>query len=148
MPPLPITSQEMSTPLSTAQVITVEESWSKVEGLGAETVGVLLFKNIFEIAPQALPMFSFKDEEDLYNSTALKKHGESVVLTVGTAVAGLRDLGKLVPVLQALGERHVKVRKSSAAKLFIDVGRTPGGMQRTPLGTFRYRSEQARTKTS
>lgn len=85
----------------------VEKSWKKVEGLGAETVGVLLFKNIFKIAPEALPLFSFKDEEDLYNSPKLKAHGSKVVTTVGTAVAGLRDLGTLVPVLQALGKRHV-----------------------------------------
>lgn len=32
------------------------------------------FKRIFEIAPGALQLFSFKDEKDVYNSAALKKH--------------------------------------------------------------------------
>ena len=33
----------------------VEKSWAKAKALGAETIGVMLFKNIFEMAPQALP---------------------------------------------------------------------------------------------
>ena len=97
-----------------------------MEGLGLETVGVLLFKvetkrtaklfhifyfssslqNIFEIAPGALALFSFKDEKPLYESDKLKKHGLTVVSTVGKAVAGLRDVEKLVPVLESLGKAH------------------------------------------
>ena len=41
------------------------------------TPGVLLFKKIFEIAPEALGLFSFKDEEDVYNSPKLKAHALS-----------------------------------------------------------------------
>jgi hypothetical protein len=36
--------------------------------LGAETVGVLLFKNIFTAAPAVLELFSFKNSSDLYNT--------------------------------------------------------------------------------
>ena len=36
----------------------VENSWKKVAALGVENVGVLLFKNIFTIAPEALELFS------------------------------------------------------------------------------------------
>ena len=39
----------------------VQESWKKVEAIGIEKVGVVLFKNIFKIAPGALELFSFKD---------------------------------------------------------------------------------------
>ena len=85
----------------------VEKSWAKVAALGVENVGVLLFKNIFAVAPEALELFSFKNEPDLYNSPKLKAHGANVVSTVGKAVAGLRELEALVPVLAALGERHV-----------------------------------------
>jgi hemoglobin-like flavoprotein len=85
----------------------VETSWAKAAALGAETVGVLLFKNIFAIAPGALALFSFRDEPDLYASPKLKAHGATVVQTVGTAVAGLRDLDALVPVLRELGKKHV-----------------------------------------
>lgn len=96
-------------PLLTPEEIgLVQGSWNKAAGaLGAEAVGVLLFKHIFEIAPEALQLFPFKDEADLYESSALKAHGVKVVTTVGTAVGSLEQLGALVPVLQALGKKHV-----------------------------------------
>jgi len=50
-------------PVPAVTIIAVEDSWAKVETLGAETVGVLLFKSIFEIAPEALALFSFKGEK-------------------------------------------------------------------------------------
>ena len=68
----------------------VENSWKKVAALGVENVGVLLFKNIFTIAPEALELFSFRNEPNLYDSLTLKAHGVNVVNTVGKAVAGLR----------------------------------------------------------
>ena len=40
--------------LNESRIKLVKESWEKAKGLGAETVGVLLFKNIFTIAPGAL----------------------------------------------------------------------------------------------
>lgn len=84
----------------------VEKSWATVETMGAETVGVLLFRQIFDIAPEALQLFSFKDEPDLFESEKLKKHGAAVVRTCGKAVSGLRDVQTLAPVLKALGEKH------------------------------------------
>jgi len=39
----------------------VKDTWSKAMGLGAETVGVLFYKNIFTIAPSVRYLFSFKD---------------------------------------------------------------------------------------
>lgn len=53
-------------------------------------------------------MFSFKDEKDLYNSKALKKHATGVMETVDVAVGKLGELPELVPVLKSLGARHVK----------------------------------------
>lgn len=84
----------------------VTESWNAVATLGAEAVGVLLFKRIFEIAPQALQLFSFRREPDLYNSPKLKAHGKKVVETVGHAVAGLQTLDALWPILRNLGKAH------------------------------------------
>lgn len=94
-------------PTMATTVSAVQSTWKVAASLGADTVGVLLFKHIFRIAPQALALFSFKDEPDLYNSAALKKHGAKVVTTVGAAVSGLDDIPALVPVLQSLGARHV-----------------------------------------
>ena len=40
--------------LTDARKARVKETWEMAKGLGAETVGVLLFKNFFSIAPGAL----------------------------------------------------------------------------------------------
>lgn len=85
----------------------VQQSWAKTEALGMQTVGVLFFKRIFDIAPEALQLFSFREEPNIYESEALKHHAISVLSTVGAAVAGLGDLQKLVPILEDLGKRHV-----------------------------------------
>jgi len=94
--------------LTTEEVKDVKASWVKVAALGSEEVGVLLFKEIFRLAPDALSLFSFKDlpQSELYKSRQLKNHGKKVVDTVGAAVGGLHDLPSIVPVLQSLGVRH------------------------------------------
>lgn len=43
----------------------VQASWAKLETLGLETVGVMFFKRTFEIAPEAMRLFSFRDEADV-----------------------------------------------------------------------------------
>mmetsp|Transcript_15695 Transcript_15695/g.46822 ORF Transcript_15695/g.46822 Transcript_15695/m.46822 type:complete len:186 (-) Transcript_15695:67-624(-) len=92
----------------------VQTSWKQVtDTVDVETAGVILFKHIFRIAPQALPLFSFKGvsdgkiDEKLFGSTELKTHGAKVVATVGTAVQMLGKLDALVPILQELGTKHV-----------------------------------------
>ena len=85
----------------------VTESWKALKEIGREDIGVLLFKNVFTASPESLQFFSFKDEPNLYESEALKKHGAAVINTVGTAVAGLRDIEAMIPALQKLGKKHV-----------------------------------------
>ena len=85
----------------------VQASWRLVEK-DIEGHGVKFFMRIFEIAPPALQLFSFKDVEELEKSPQLKKHASNVMRTVGQAVAGLSDVESLVPVLQQLGARHAK----------------------------------------
>lgn len=83
----------------------VQESWELVEK-DLDTHGIKFFMRIFEIAPAALQLFSFRDDPDLHNSPQLRKHAGEVMRTVGQAVAGLEDVAALMPVLQALGKRH------------------------------------------
>ena len=75
--------------------------------LGDTNVGVLLFKNIFTIAPGALELFSFKNTKNLYENPKFKSHVKKVVNTVGVAVEYLDNLEELVPILQKLGKDHV-----------------------------------------
>ena len=98
--------RSFSAGLSDHQKTLVENSWKDVKSLGVENVGVLLFKNLFTAAPEALQLFPFRDEPDLYNSAIVKWHGANVVTHVGHAVAGLRSLDTLVPVLKKLGKKH------------------------------------------
>lgn len=92
-------------PLTEEMKLAVADSWKLVaEDLTGH--GIVFFKRVFELAPEALGLFSFKDEENLYESEALKKHATKVMTTVGVAVAGLADVAKLVPVLESLGQRH------------------------------------------
>jgi hypothetical protein len=84
-----------------------QESWTKVVEIGLEPAGIIFFKHVFKIAPEALQLFSFKDEPDVYESDGFKKHAMNVMKHVGIAVEGLNDLEKLVPVLKNLGKRHV-----------------------------------------
>ena len=59
-------------------------------GVTHEAAGIILFKHIFRIAPQALPLFSFGRVEGaavndaLFEDEALKAHATKVVATVAT----------------------------------------------------------------
>ena len=85
----------------------VTRTWALVAASPLEPTGVAFFLKIFEIAPEALQLFSFKNEPNLAESPKLKSHALKVMKTVDVAVKGLADLDKLVPVLQGLGKRHV-----------------------------------------
>jgi len=85
----------------------VTRTWALVAKSPLEATGVAFFLKIFEIAPAALGLFSFKDEPDLATSPKMAAHALKVMQTVDVAVKGLADLDKLVPVLQGLGKKHV-----------------------------------------
>eukprot|EP00411_Alexandrium_monilatum_P030473 CAMPEP_0175371190 /NCGR_PEP_ID=MMETSP0095-20121207/21592_1 /TAXON_ID=311494 /ORGANISM="Alexandrium monilatum, Strain CCMP3105" /LENGTH=810 /DNA_ID=CAMNT_0016669355 /DNA_START=14 /DNA_END=2447 /DNA_ORIENTATION=- len=98
----------------------VEESWEQVQTLGSEVVAEVLYRSLFELAPETALLFPADvryryrdwsadegvDESDLYRSPAMRKLFAKVVNAVGTAVAGLQDLSRLVPMLTQLGSRH------------------------------------------
>ena len=96
------------------QVELIQRTWRVVETLPAETVGVLLFKHIFDSAPGAAALFSFGRVDgfdpaaDHSKNPAVVKHAVGVVKTVGVAVGMLKDLDNLVPVLKDLGAKHTK----------------------------------------
>lgn len=102
--------QDNSSGLTQDDIDAVQSTWVLAARLGVEKVGVLLFKCIFELAPEAKQLFSFPedDDSDLFESEKLIRHATKVVGTVSVAVVGLTDLDQLVPVLQDLGRRHVQ----------------------------------------
>ena len=51
--------------LSQERINLIQTTWNAAYGLGDETVGVLLFKNIFRIAPEAKNLFSFARKFEL-----------------------------------------------------------------------------------
>eukprot|EP00388_Colpodella_angusta_P041307 GDKK01052833.1.p1 GENE.GDKK01052833.1~~GDKK01052833.1.p1 ORF type:complete len:161 (+),score=48.73 GDKK01052833.1:29-511(+) len=85
----------------------VESSWAAAAPLGVDTIGRLFYQRVFEVDPSLLALFSFKDEPDMFNSEKFKTHAAKVINTVGKAVASVRNLDPLVPVLHDMGKRHV-----------------------------------------
>mmetsp|Transcript_170579 Transcript_170579/g.547149 ORF Transcript_170579/g.547149 Transcript_170579/m.547149 type:complete len:505 (-) Transcript_170579:491-2005(-) len=100
----------------------VEQSWEQVQAHGSYHVGELLFRHTFQISPEVMVLFGpevrqkYRDwssddvpegEQDLRDSRALKKLFGKFVNAVGCTVAGLHDMGKLVPMLTKLGMRHI-----------------------------------------
>eukprot|EP00438_Fugacium_kawagutii_P035900 Skav228962 [mRNA] locus=scaffold3906:98409:98930:+ [translate_table: standard] len=95
-------------PLDARDISLVQTTFKKVEEVGPEAAGRILFGHIFRIAPEAKALFPFAEEETMWlPGSRLEKHGAKVVTTVATAVSLLNDLETLVPVLQRLGLQHV-----------------------------------------
>jgi len=95
-------------------VACVLQSWEKIKRIPnyEEVAGVLLFRNIFEIAPQAKELFGFTrkhgDDEKLYKDARFLAHARRVVKMLDVAVDMLGpDLGPVTHALCTLGERHV-----------------------------------------
>ena len=84
-------------------------SYALVSALGEENVGVLLFKNIFILAPEALQLFSFKDEPNVLESRVFKKHCKVVVNALTSVIEELDDANALVRQLRRLGRGHVNL---------------------------------------
>jgi len=103
------------------QVSSVQMSWEKVKLMGADAVGGMLYKNLFELAPEVIPLFprevraryqSWRVDEasgdgDLFHSPALNTLFGKVITAVGSSVAGLQRTDALVPKLRQLGMRHM-----------------------------------------
>jgi nitric oxide dioxygenase len=77
------------------QIALVQESFAKVVPI-ADTAAGLFYGKLFELEPSLRPLFKGD----------LKAQGRKLMQLIGAAVAGLRDLGSLVPAVQALGKRH------------------------------------------
>ena len=112
----------------------VQRSWAQVKAMGTDVVGGLFYKKFFKIEPNAKALFPisvrlrYKDwdtdeeeGEDPEDSPALRKLWAKFITVVGSAVAGMQDTEKLVPMLQALGARHVAWMRRKILRLIFNV---------------------------
>jgi len=113
--PAPITvdlvspAVDVNAPLDDRDITLVQQTFARVAMLGSNTVGRVVFMNIFEIAPGAKDLFPFvkTDPNPWGPGSRLESHVTKVVDTLATAISLLRDLPTLVPVLKGLGLKHV-----------------------------------------
>ncbi|GAQ90485.1 hypothetical protein KFL_006460015 [Klebsormidium nitens] len=70
--------------------------------------GVKVFENLFELAPQVLTLFPFKDENGRPRRKELEVHVETVMSTTGQVVRQMQDPDSLAPMLTELTALHVK----------------------------------------
>ena len=77
------------------QIALVQTSFAKVVPIAA-TAADLFYGRLFEIAPEVRRMFP----DDM------AEQKKKLMAMLGTAVGGLTRLDRLVPAVQALGERH------------------------------------------
>eukprot|EP00930_Biecheleria_cincta_P093273 TRINITY_DN8351_c1_g1_i1.p1 TRINITY_DN8351_c1_g1~~TRINITY_DN8351_c1_g1_i1.p1 ORF type:complete len:399 (+),score=86.61 TRINITY_DN8351_c1_g1_i1:62-1198(+) len=105
------------------QMTTVQMSWESVKRLGTDKVGEIFYVKFFKLQPESIELFPLRvrqryrdwaDETEepevlttSFDSPALRKLWAKFVDAVGSAVAGLHDFNRLVPMLQQLGMRHL-----------------------------------------
>jgi len=87
----------------------VTTTWAAVMQ-GKTKHGIVLFQNIFEIAPPARALFKFGKANDLQASELARLHADRVMDTLDFAVQRLDNLGEVVPALQKLGAMHAKYK--------------------------------------
>ena len=81
--------------LTSRQVMLIQNSFSKVEPI-ADKAAEIFYKKLFEYDPSIRDLFQHD----------MKQQGRKLMSMLKLAVAGLDDLGKLVPALQSLADRH------------------------------------------
>jgi nitric oxide dioxygenase len=82
--------------MSPQQIQLVQQSFAEVKPIAAAAAG-LFYTRLFVLDPSLRPMF--KGE--------MTKQGQMLMSMIGAAVAGLRNLETLAPVVRQLGARHV-----------------------------------------
>lgn len=78
------------------QITLVQESWKKVLNV-SDVAAQLFYTRLFTLDPSLAPMF--KGE--------MREQGRKLIAMISVAVNGLSRIETLVPVIEALGRRHV-----------------------------------------
>mmetsp|Transcript_12390 Transcript_12390/g.19311 ORF Transcript_12390/g.19311 Transcript_12390/m.19311 type:complete len:119 (+) Transcript_12390:1620-1976(+) len=87
--------------LTLSKILTLKKTWgtlSQAEGLGTK-----IFLNLFDIAPETLDYFSFRNSNNLEANPALHAHGRKVVAFFTTALSHIDNLKSVLPLFSDLG---------------------------------------------
>jgi hemoglobin-like flavoprotein len=79
------------------QINLVQQTFADVKPI-AGAAAELFYARLFMLDPSLRPMFKGD----------IARQGQMLMSMIGAAVAGLRDLGTLAPVVRQLGARHVR----------------------------------------
>jgi hemoglobin-like flavoprotein len=82
--------------LSPQQIADVQRTWELCVPI-ADTAADLFYAKLFELDPKLRALFP----------SDIKEQKKKLMTMLTAAVRGLKDLGALVPAVQALGKRHV-----------------------------------------
>lgn len=82
--------------MTRTQIELVRQSWKEVAVLG-DAAGQLFYARLFALDPSLAGMFRGD----------MREQGRKLVAMIGVAVNGLARIETLVPVIEALGRRHV-----------------------------------------
>ena len=74
----------------------VQDSWKQVAPIAPQAAAIF-YNNLFTADPALKPLFKGD----------MTAQGAKLMQMIGAAVGKLNDLGTLVPILQAMGKRHV-----------------------------------------
>ncbi|WP_299222145.1 globin family protein [uncultured Aquimarina sp.] len=85
----------------------VQTSFSKVAPI-AEVAAGIFYDKLFELDPELKKIFPADDAE------AMKGQGNKLMTMLSSAVAGLSNIDRLIPILQDLGKRHVDYKVESS----------------------------------
>ena len=78
------------------QIDLIRSSWSKVVPI-QDAAARLFYYKLFELDPEVKPMFRGD----------MEAQGHKLMMSLNVVVNGITDLDSLVPVIQAMGRRHV-----------------------------------------
>lgn len=96
-PPPPVQEVADESPISVRDKELVQNTFAKVEPI-AEAVAEMFYNRLFEIDPSLRELFKGD----------MKEQGRKLMDILKVAVNGLDNLDKIVPVVEALGQRHAE----------------------------------------
>ena len=76
--------------------------------VGTDQVGTLLMKNIFELDPSILDLYSFKDVPNVLESPELKIHYTKLLAALGSTIEAITNDQDIAKMLRQLGQKHVR----------------------------------------